>query len=94
MDLSACDATEDARKAADQACGCDSSKRFSLAHTEPADAEVEERRAGRLEVETALLHLGEVRDDLREEALLLAAERRETREQLVIGQIGEMHARL
>src|SRR5690606_1431216 len=62
-----------------------------VAHSEPSNTEVEERRAGRLEVEAAFLHLTEIGKEPGEDHAPLADEGVQIREKLFVGQSRQIH---
>ena len=93
MDLSALDAAQQSGKTLHEARRVDPAKGGSLAHAEPPDAEVEERRACHLEMQAPLLDLDQVCDQPREQTLPFAANRLEVAEELFIGEVGELHRR-
>ena len=63
----------------------------TLAHSELSLTEVEHRRACRAKVEAPLLHLDQMNDHPRRQGMPLETERRESRHELVVREIGEVH---
>src|SRR5262245_11750222 len=91
VELSALDHAERDGKSTDEARASDATARFVLAHSEPSNAIIEQRRACRFEIEPPLFDLAEIGEQAREDDASLADERMETRKQLFVGQILEIH---
>jgi hypothetical protein len=75
MNLSPLDHRQRDWEPADDASGADATARFVLAHTEPANAEVEAARAGRFEIERSLFDLAQMGQKTRQDPVAFAGER-------------------
>lgn len=85
------DPSEQRREAPYETRGIDPTERGALAHAEPPNAEVHEGRARRSQVEAPRFDLDEVDDQPRGDLVPFEADRGKTRDELVIGQVSEMH---
>ena len=91
MNFTSLEASEQPRKAANEARRDDPAKRRALAHSETSSTEVEQRRARHSQVKAPLLDLHQMNDKPREQPFPFATDRFELRDQRVIGEIFQGH---
>src|SRR5215472_5323420 len=94
VDVAPLEVTKDGREPLEQTRGFDTTHGLALAHVKPTLAEVIERRARRLQVESPLLDFDEIEEQAAEEAARFRADGEKAREELFVGQVGERHATL
>jgi hypothetical protein len=94
VNLTAFDHAQRHRKAANQPRRGDAAARFVLAHSQAAQAEVEQRAARGLQIQPALFDFTQVREQPREDSPSLADQTAHAGEQLFVGQVRKVHRRL